>query len=96
MADLKGKSLLPLGENAFFNPFMPSGFFYLNSWTSPFPVKGASGKCLLLPCFTEIPVLNANSVDSVLRRLIWVCTVCQCLFYGTPGLNGLSSRPFWQ
>ena len=35
----------------------------LTFWTSPFPVKGVSGKFLLLPWFTEIPVLNANSVD---------------------------------
>ena len=30
--------------------------------TGPFPVKGVSGK-FILPWFTEIPVLNANSVD---------------------------------
>ena len=31
--------------------------------TGPFQLKGVSGKFLLLPWFTEIPVLNANSVD---------------------------------
>ena len=32
-------------------------------WTSLFLVKGVSGKFLLFPCFTEMPVLNANSID---------------------------------
>ena len=32
-------------------------------WTRPFPVKGVSNFFLLLPCFIEIPVLNANNVN---------------------------------
>ena len=36
----------------------------LTLWTGPFPVKGMSGPFLLLPCFTEIYVLNANSVGT--------------------------------
>ena len=28
----------------------------------------------------------------VLRRLIWDCTVCQCPFYETLGVNGLKLR----
>ena len=32
----------------------------LSLWNSPFPV---SGQCLSLPCFIDIPVLNANSED---------------------------------
>ena len=28
-----------------------------------------------------------------LRRLVWVYTVCQCLFYGTPNINGLKENP---
>ena len=36
----------------------------LTLWTGPFPVKGVSGKFLLLAWFTEISVLNANSVDA--------------------------------
>ena len=32
-------------------------------WTGPFPVEGMCGLFLFLPCFIEIPVLNANSVD---------------------------------
>ena len=35
----------------------------LTLWPGPFPVKGVSGWFVLLPCFTEIPVLYANSVD---------------------------------
>ena len=34
----------------------------------------------------------------VLRRLIWVCTVCQLPFYGSPdynGLNGSSRLALW-
>ena len=31
--------------------------------TGLFPIKGVSGQFLLLPCFIEIPVFNANSVD---------------------------------
>ena len=26
----------------------------------------------------------------MMRRLIWVCTVCLCPFYGTLGINGLN------
>ena len=34
---------------------------------------------------------NSGNPDQshVLRRLIWVCTVCQVLFYGSPDYNGL-------
>ena len=35
----------------------------LTLWTGPFQIKGVSGWFLLLPCFIDIPVLNANSVD---------------------------------
>ena len=31
--------------------------------TGPFPVQGVSGFFLIIPCFIEIPVVNANSVD---------------------------------
>ena len=34
------------------------------------------------------PVFNANScMYRILRRLIWVYTVCQCPFYATLGIN---------
>ena len=35
----------------------------LTLWTGPFPIEGVSGEFLLLPCFIEITVINANSVD---------------------------------
>ena len=41
-----------------FNPFMQSGLFYLNC----FNIRNV-WLFLLLPCFIEIPVINANSVD---------------------------------
>ena len=34
----------------------------LTLWSSPFPIEGVSGY-FNIPCFTEIPVFNANSVD---------------------------------
>ena len=50
---------------------------------------------LLLSCLVEISELNANSVDPDQMphsaRLIWVYTVCQSPFYGTLGINGLTS-----
>ena len=55
---------------------------------------GGSGKFLLLPSCFEIPVLNANSVDpdrtprSAASGQVY--TFCQCRFYGTLGINGLS------
>ena len=40
-------------------------FSTLTLWTDPFPIKGNVWLVLLLlPCFIEIPVLNANIVDS--------------------------------
>ena len=35
----------------------------------------------------EFPI---NNCVAVLRRLIWVCTVCLCPFYGPLSLYGLS------
>ena len=46
-----------------FNPFIPSGIFYLSLWTGPFLTKGVCFAFLVLSCFTEISVFNANSVD---------------------------------
>ena len=66
----------------------------LTIWTGPFPNSQVSGQLLLLPCFIEITVLNANSVDpdqtprSTASDLGLHC--CQCPFYGTLGLNGLN------
>ena len=32
-------------------------------WTGPFPVEGVSDNFSVSPCFIEIHVFNANSVD---------------------------------
>ena len=46
-----------------FNPFMPNGLLYLHS--SDWYISNIRGVwlVLLLPCFIQIPVFNANSVD---------------------------------
>ena len=43
------------------NPFMPNRTFS-PLWTGAFLIEGMS-VFLLFPCFVEIPVFNANSVD---------------------------------
>ena len=45
------------------NPFTSSGLFYHNSLDWSISNSRVSGKFLLLLCFIEIPVFNANSVD---------------------------------
>ena len=47
-----------------FNPFMLSGFFYLNSLDQSISSLRVSRQFLLLPCFIKMPVINANSVDA--------------------------------
>ena len=42
---------------------MPIGIFYLHSSDWSISIYGMSDKFLLLPCFIEIPVFNAQSVD---------------------------------
>ena len=63
-------------------------------WSGTFPIERVSSKFLLLQCFIEIPVFNANSVDpdQTLHSvgLIWVYTICQCPFYRMLGINGLT------
>ena len=46
-----------------FNPFMPSGIFYLNSLDQPISSLRAVWSILIITCFIEMPVVNANSVD---------------------------------
>ena len=45
--------------------------------------------------FIENPALNACNVDPDQTPRFWVYTVCQCPFYGTLGMNGLSSMFVW-
>ena len=47
-----------------FNPFMLSGVFYLNSLDRSISSRRGVWLFLLLLCFIESPVFNANSVDS--------------------------------
>ena len=57
-------------------------------WTAPFFSRRVSGLLVILLCFVEILVFNANSETPDLRRLILVYAVCQCPFYGTLYING--------
>ena len=50
--------------NVSINPFMPRGHYYFNSLTDSFSTEEVSGWYLLFHCFIEIPVFNANSVDT--------------------------------
>ena len=68
-------------------------FPILINWVSPFPFLGVSGVL-----FQFYSILNRNSCKQtvktlirprVLRRLIWVCTVCLGPKNGTAGLYGL-------
>ena len=67
--------------------------------TCTFQIEGVFGELLSLPYLTEIPVFNANSVAlircSILQRLIWFYTICQCPFNGTPGIKGLNFTTLW-
>ena len=45
------------------NPFLPSRLSYLNFSDKSICSKRGIWVVLLLPCFIEIPVLNANRVD---------------------------------
>ena len=55
--------LLLLKKKVYFNPFMSSGLFYLPYLDQPISVSGVPDQFCLLPCFIEMPVVNANSVD---------------------------------
>ena len=46
----------------FFNPFIPNGFFYLHSLDCSISNKRGVWLVLLLLCFIEVSVFNANSV----------------------------------
>ena len=69
---------------------MPSGLFYLQSLDRSIPIKGASNWFLLLPCFIEIPVFHANSIDP--DQTPPSTQFAKCPFYGTLALNGLTHR----
>ena len=85
-----------LGQKSSFNLFnMTSGLLYLNSLDRF--MSCIRGACLFLIslCFfynflNLIQTVWTLIRRRVLRRLIWVYTVCQCPFYGTLGTNGLT------
>ena len=59
----------------------------------PFPIQGVSGYILLIPCFIECPLFNANREDPDQTPRSAASDLglhCQCPFYGTLGLNGLT------
>ena len=68
----------------------------LTLWTGTFLTERFSGLTLLLLCLIEIPVFHANSETLIrrrdLRRLVMIYTFCQCLYYGTLGIDGLNVK----
>ena len=69
------------------NPFTSSELSYHNSLDWSTFNSRVSGEFLLLLCFIEIPVFNANRVDSDLDAAFWVCLVCHLPFRGSPDWN---------
>ena len=55
--------LIKLFSRISVNPLLAGGFFYHNSLNQSISYSWVPGYFLLLVCFTEIPVFNANSVD---------------------------------
>ena len=83
-----------LKDTRAFNPFMPSGFFYLNSLNRSISSKRDVWLVFfIISMFNEIPIFNANNADpdqaprSAASDL--GCTVYQYLFYKTIGINGV-------
>ena len=73
---------------------MLSGHFYPNSLDRSFLIEGMSGWFLLLLCFIEISVFNANSVDPDQTPRFAASDLglrcLQCSFYRTLGINELN------
>ena len=63
-------------------------------WENPISILGTSGYEIYI--FLEengktiLQTVETLIRRRVLRRLIWVCTVCQLPFYGSPDYNGLN------
>ena len=73
---------------------MVSGLFHFNSVDQFISIsKGVWLIFIIIVMFIEISVFNASSVDpdQMRQHLIWVCTVCQCPFYGMLGINVFKS-----
>ena len=56
-------------DYAEFNPFMPSGFFYLNSLDTFISRGGASGQFLLLRCCKDFYALRKHAYSNILKVL---------------------------
>ena len=76
------------------NPLMLSGHFYLNDLESSIFNRRGVGYFLIIPCFIEIPVLNAKHTDpdqsQRLRCLIWVYTLTMSLLWDARRANQTS------
>ena len=81
------------------NRFTLSGLFYYNSLDWSISHSKGSDKFLLLLCFKEIPVFNANSVDldqhsgSALRSDLGLHHL-PITFLGFPGLKWINTFTF--
>ena len=61
-------------------------------WESPISILGTSGYEIHIFLEKWLNYLQTGETlirSRILRRLIWVCTVCQLPFYGSPDYNGL-------
>ena len=72
----------------------PMDSFVLINWMSPFVHKRVSG-VVILNCFYFILVDLMQTVQieirrHKMRRLDWICPVCQYSFYESLGINGLT------
>ena len=80
--------------DALINPFTPSGLFYHKSLDRSISNRRDVWLVFILKSFIEIYVINANGVALIRRHVLWrpswVYTICQCPFYGTLGIHGLS------
>ena len=69
---------------------MPSGLFYLKSlYQSISCNRGVWLVFIITTFYRNLCWMQTVKNLIILRRLIWVNTVCQCPFYGTIGTNGL-------
>ena len=72
---------------------MPSGLFHFKLFGPVLFQYQGVWLVFIMTMFYRNPELNANNVvPDQMPHLIWVYTVWQCPFYGTPDLNGLNSE----
>ena len=65
----------------------------LINWTSPFPILGVSGVLFhfysISNRYSCLQTVKTLIKRRILRRLIWICTICLCSKNGMLGLYGL-------